>query len=261
MAATQPTNPLVRIAELDTTLPGAGTPNKIVPVNSLLQQGYDKENKMFAQNINYIFDNIAQWVKYSQDRLSEMDVTIAELETQVERERVSIGEIIEITGDATNPSILKGYGTWESFGAGQVLVGTGTHIDDRVESKTWVDGESEGEYRHLQTIEEVATHTHTATTSSDTHSHPFSGTTSSNTHDHDMRGYATEGTNTGNQGGTGSYVTTDVGTESDTHSHTFSGTTSDDTHSHTVTVESSGGSTPMNNTQPSLAVYRWKRTA
>ncbi|CAH9012995.1 putative tail fiber protein [Vibrio phage 277E43-1] len=256
MAATQPTNPLVRIAELDTTLPGAGTPNKIVPVSSLLQQGYDKENKMFAQNINYVFDNIAQWVKFSQDRLNEVDTKIItlegevddnnteinslkqeviSLEEQIEKERVSVGEIIEITGDSTNPSILKGYGIWESFGAGQVLVGVGTHTDDRSEGKTWADKDSEGEYRHEQTIDELVTHSHPASVSDDTHNHK---TNRSNYQDDNAGPLAI---------GSDGYIEAQD--------------TSFYTHTHEVTIGNRGNSAPMNNIQPSLAVYRWKRTA
>lgn len=228
----RPSNPLIRIAEQDTTLPVAGGTNKIEPVNLLKTVGFDKGNKAFAQNTNYIFDNLADWIAYSQERLDN-------LETQIEKERVSVGEIIEITGDSTNPSILKGYGTWESFGSGQVLVGTGSHTDDRSESKTWTDGQEEGEYRHVQSESELARH-----------EHEVSVTIQDNTHSHGMRGYANEGANTGNQGGTGSYVSTSAGTDSDTHTHTA------------IVKESlKGNSTPMNNIQPSLAVYRWKRTA
>ncbi|CAH9012956.1 putative phage tail protein [Vibrio phage 496E54-1] len=273
MAATQPTNPLVRIAELDTTLPGAGTPNKIIPVTSLLQQGYDKENKMFAQNINYIFDNIAQWVKYSQDRLNEVDNTIAQLEqkhnqdiatleSQIEKERVSVGEIIEITGDNTNPSILKGYGTWESFGAGRVIVGAGTYTDDRGESKTWGDGTQQGEYNHVQTVEELATHKHNTDEKEVSHSHNYSITSSfagaqggsgadlPYSKDIPAIGTSTAGVTGGLEGPAISISLTNTSAATSVHTHT-----------HTVEVLNNGESLPMNNIQPSLAVYRWKRTA
>ncbi len=228
---TQPSNPLIRIAEQDTTLPIAGGTNKIEPVDLLKTVGFDKGNKAFAQNMNYIFDNLADWIAYSQERLDN-------LETQIEKERVSVGEIIGISGDSTNPSILKGYGTWESFGAGQVLVGVGSHTDERSESKTWADGQEEGEYRHVQTPEEIATHSHGNTVTADTHTHDITTNADSNT--------------------VGVYVTASRGTAT---VQKASGKVSSYTHEHTVTISDSGDSSPMNNIQPSLAVYRWKRTA
>tara|TARA_B100001105_G_scaffold246657_1_gene230551 strand:+ start:954 stop:1643 length:690 start_codon:yes stop_codon:yes gene_type:complete len=228
---TQPSNPLIRIAEQDTTLPVAGGINKIEPVNLLKTVGFDKGNKAFAQNMNYIFDNLADWIAYSQERLDN-------LETQIEKERVSVGEIIEISGDNTNPSVLKGYGTWESFGAGQVLVGVGSHTDDRSESKTWTDGDSEGEYKHVQTINEIAKHKHTVTIGDDTHTHEITTNADSNTT------------------GAGISASRDTATIQNAPNKV-----SAYTHNHTATVGDSGSSTPMNNIQPSLAVYRWKRTA
>lgn len=237
--ATEPTNALVRVAELDTTLPIAGGANKIEPESLILTTGYDDDQAVFAQDLNYIFDNLAQWINYSQERIDE-------LISQVEKERVSVGEIIEITGDSTNPSVLKGYGTWESFGEGQVLVGVGEHTDDRSESKTWVDGDSEGEYKHVQTEAELGKHNHpddiSASASSDgLHNHSLPSRDNS-----DNGNWYVE--DAGDSGATRTANTGDAGI-----------------HSHTITVfggvQDTGDSSPMNNIQPSLAVYRWKRTA
>lgn len=249
---TQPSNPIIRIAEQDTTLPVAGGTNKIEPVNLLKTVGFDKGNKFFAQNMNYIFDNLADWIAYSQERIDNIEIKhdqdIATLEAQIEKERVSVGEIIEITGDSTNPSILKGYGTWESFGAGQVLVGVGSHTDDRSESKTWTDGQEEGEYRHVQTESEMAQHSHPDNISA--------SMGNSGDHEHPLP--------LGNNRDTSSPLNKPSYSNDNNNAQNYTIATSGG-HVHPITVsggvQDRGSSTPMNNTQPTLAVYRWKRTA
>lgn len=49
---------------------------------------------------------------------------------------------------------------WIVYGAGRVIVGAGTYTDARSESKTLVTGDSGGEYRHVQTVAELARHKH-----------------------------------------------------------------------------------------------------
>lgn len=227
--ATQPTNPIIKIAESDVNLPSTGQPNKNEPSAAIKTTGYDKNQVVTAEELNYILDNISEWQTYFKDRIDE-------LESQIDNERVSIGEIIEITGDSTNPAILKGYGTWESFGEGRTTVGVGSHTDDRGEIKTWVDGQTEGEYQHVQTESEMAQH-----------NHDFSGTTEDNTTATSITQYLTpNGTDTGTaqQQISNTSTTTDL-----THNHNFSGTT-----------DNTGSGSPMNNIQPSIAVYRWRRT-
>ena len=231
MPTSKPLNDIIRIAENSENLPSTGKANKQLPSYTLRTTGYDDDQFMSAEEINYIFDNLGQWSQYFETRIDELIL-------QIEKERVSIGEIIEITGDATNPSILKGYGTWESFGEGVVLVGVGSHTDDRGESKAWVDGQVEGEYRHVQTEDELAAHTHIADEVPD---HVHSKTLS-------QRGNST--------GDTGNYFkagTVDTQGTIDSSVDAAGG--------HTPVINNTGNSDPMNNIQPTLAVYRWKRTA
>ena len=49
---------------------------------------------------------------------------------------------------------------WVVYGAGRTIVGAGTNTDTRSESKTFVTGDSGGEYRHVQTEAELASHRH-----------------------------------------------------------------------------------------------------
>lgn len=231
--ATPPTNPLVNIASDDVNLPSTGLPNKTVPTNALLTTGYDKDQTVFAEHFNYTLDNLSQWIAY----LVEREV---ELQAQIEQERVSVGEIISITGDPTNPATLKGYGTWAAEGEGKVLVGVGSHTDDRGENKVWTDGQTEGEYRHVQTTAEIAQHNHL-----------FSGTTDNSTNSPTVPMNGTGGTNQSTIGpGDNTTKDSDLAVESYTHSHGFSGTT-----------DNIGNSDPANNIQPSMAVYFWKRVS
>lgn len=232
MPTQKPDNEIIRIAESTVNLPSTGKVNKQVPSYGLRTVGYDKNYRIFAEELNYTLDNIGQWCQYFEDRVDE-------LQAQIEKERVSIGELIEITGDSTNPSILKGYGTWEYFGEGLTTIGVGTHTDDRSEELIFTDGQILGEYKHEQTVSEMAQHKHNVTV-----------VVENDTHSHDMRGYSVEGTNTGNQGGTGAFVITSQGTEEDTHNHNATATESEE-----------GSGDAMNNIQPSVAVYRWKRTS
>lgn len=232
--ATAPTNPIVKVAELDTILPSTQNVNKYPPDNQIATVGWGDGQFVSGEHLNYCFDNLSKWMAYLSER-------VGELQTQIERERVSVGEIIEITGDSRNPSVIKGYGTWESFGAGQVLVGVGSHTDDRGETKVWVDGQDEGEYKHVQTQAEMAQH-----------EHAVSGTTNTTgSHAHDIKMYES-GDLAGNRpaDGNGSTSSTAVTDPAGDHNHTVSGT-----------AANAGSSAPMNITQPSIAVYRWKRTA
>ena len=242
--ATQPNINIIEFASQDVNLKYSGKPNKAEPSHTLKTVGLDKNQAVTAENLNYLFDTISKWQTYFKDKVSEFDTEINTLKNQIEKERVSVGEIIEITGDSTNPSVLKGYGTWVSFGSGQVLVGAGSHTDDRGESKAWTDGQSEGEYNHVQTVDEIATHTHAA--SVPPHSHEILGSTESSPSPNPVEGGSVAGEEAAiaaaytNSGKGGNKVIKDANLS--------------------VSVNNTGTSSPMNNIQPSITVYRWKRT-
>lgn len=82
-------------------------------------------------------------------------------------------------------------------------------------------------------------HTHTGTTSSDSHTHTWSGTTSSDSHTHTVTSIGTAlATTSGNGASVGSSART---TSSYSHTHTVSGTTSSNAHTHTITTNADGG--------------------
>lgn len=128
---------------------------------------------------------------------------------------------------ATNPAVTFGFGTWEAFGAGRVLVGQNT-------SDTSFDTleETGGSKNAI-----VVSHSHPGTTNSaGGHSHTFAGSYNGN-FDYTA----------GNFQGiypSGSYPTSSAGN----HTHSFS----------TDTIGSSGTNA---NLQPYVVVKMWKRTA
>jgi hypothetical protein len=65
--ATEPTNPIIRIAENDTTLPSTGLTNKLEPITSVKETGFDTNILLSAENLNYILDNIGEWLQYNKD--------------------------------------------------------------------------------------------------------------------------------------------------------------------------------------------------
>lgn len=119
-----------------------------------------------------------------------------------------IGTIFETT-DAGNPAALLGFGTWEVFGAGKVLVGLDASDPD---FDTVL--ETRGAKTHTLTTAEIPAHTHS-------YNEPAAPVNSG------------------------------------------VGLTSADVKTRNVGVQtgSTGGGGAHNNIQPSIVVYRWRRTA
>lgn len=149
---------------------------------------------------------------------------------------------VYITTIATDPNTTLGIGTWSQFGSGRVLIGAGTGIDSRSESKNFTNGSEGGEYNHELIGGEIPSH-----------SHSFSGTSSSNgNHSHTISNLGGNGENerqqkpsASDEGNTGwNYVTSSAGN----HNHSYSGTTSP-----------SGNNMAHNNIQPYVVVHMWKR--
>lgn len=85
------------------------------------------------------------------------------LQTRINRLLPKVGDI-KTTATAMSAAAFTAAqndgSVWEVYGAGRVIVGAGTSTDARSESKTFVAGNSGGEYRHVQTEAELASHRH-----------------------------------------------------------------------------------------------------
>ena len=144
-------------------------------------------------------------------------------------------------------------GTWVALNEGRVLIGA---------NSTYTAGKTGGEFTHKITVAELPEHNHSASTASaGAHTHTAS-TNSTGDHAHNYVCYKTTEA-VYNMGG-GSHImnvgSTLATTSAGTHSHTVT-IASADAHTHTVTVNNTGSGSAMNNMQPYLAVYMWKRTA
>ena len=60
----QPTNPLIVWASDDVILPNAQRPNKSLPLESLIQTGWDLSQKPAADEWNYLLNNNGQYIKW-----------------------------------------------------------------------------------------------------------------------------------------------------------------------------------------------------
>jgi microcystin-dependent protein len=192
--------------------------------------------------------------------------SVADLATLVGNILFPIGSIYTSVV-STNPATLLGFGTWTAFGTGRVPVG----FDSNQTEFNTVE-KTGGAKTHTLTTAELASHSHTFTTGTESadHTHTGSGNTGdrSAVHQHTATAqFWQDGGPTSNiQTGTGANITVatpTTGNESAGHTHPFSFTTSgrSSTHTHSGTVDSSGSGAAHNNLQPYIVVYMWKRTA
>ncbi len=146
-----------------------------------------------------------------------------------------VGSIYTNASVSTNPATLLGFGTWEAFGAGRVMVGL-----NAADASFDTLGETGGSKDAV-----VVSHTHTASTASaGSHQHD-SNTTVPRVQIGTDNGTAWAGAASGTYGT--STTTTPVASAGD--------------HTHSVTVNSTGSSATNANLQPYIVVYMWKRTA
>lgn len=142
-----------------------------------------------------------------------------------------VGSIYTNVSSGVNPVTLFGFGTWEAFSAGRVMVGL-----DASNALFDVAGDTGGSADAL-----VVSHTHSAT---------FTGTALAS-HSHTMGG----GYSPGGGGGIGG------GDLNSSSSAASTSSVSGGTPSGTVSIASAGSSGTNANYQPFITVYMWKRTS
>ena len=167
-----------------------------------------------------------------------------------------IGSIYSSTS-ATNPAATFGFGTWDAYAAGRVLVGAGGAFSG-------TGGSADAT---------LVSHSHgglTGTQSAD-HTHNFSGNTGvenqGHVHVNGSGGIGVVGPLSGAGGGleegagAPNYILDDMGTPNVTHIHAFSGTTSGTSANHQHGITTEGGSATNANMQPYVVVYMWVRSS
>lgn len=157
-----------------------------------------------------------------------------------------VGSIF-MTVDARNPDVILGFGTWEKFAQGRVIIGTGTTADTNNVSKTFANEAKGGEYEHTLVPEEIAAHKHAlgevTTTEAGAHTHPVEQNRKSVTGFTPNGGHGSTGGG-GRNDGDGTIYTVSAGA----HTHKLEGD-----------VAEFGGDKPHNNIQPYIACNIWVR--
>ena len=165
-----------------------------------------------------------------------------------------VGSIYMNANVSTNPSVLLGFGTWESIGTGRVLVGINT--SDALFDTIGKTGGSKDSV--------VVTHNHSGSTSTANAVHSHTATSDiQGSHSHTVPIVG------GSSGGSALYpvhstYTTRVDQSSGlngSHSHNITVNTGNASHSHSLSINNNGESGTNKNIQPYIVVSMWKRTA
>ena len=217
------------------------TPQRLEISDNLWDKGYLRDVPVTGQSLN-------QFMHLLSGAILEMDT----FESIFDR-MYHVGYVHTVIGDPANPATYLGRGTWVAEGQGRVLVGAGQGTDSNGTQRTFTEGSSDGEYTHNITTDELPSHNHnvSATTTVTTN------LSTDGNHNHSI---PSDGSGGSGDGALEDAVPTDpknanTGFAGD-HSHTATSTAIT-----TVTENSVGGGSAMNNIQPYLTVYMWRRTA
>ena len=178
---------------------------------------------MASQNTGYYLNADGTWKQVKQRSVKDIIDII-----------YPVGSVYTTTGNQ-NPNQLWAGTTWERYAAGRVLVGAGSYAENGV-TYTYTNGATGGEVKHQLTADEMPSHSHSASCSTDgNHAHTFY--------------LAADGS-------------PDNGKKGANTGHDSTGTTSyAGNHSHTITIASTGGNGSHENRQPYTVVNFWRRTA
>lgn len=136
-------------AQKDTLLTD-GTPNKVRPQEALRDYGYDVDTDPTAQEMNWMFNNINEWLKDIDNRLKTTTLTLADV--------YPVGSLYCNFTDDRNPADIFEFGTWVPAAVGRMILGT----DADAPEPAYPLGATGGEAEHTLTIDEMPAHTHSA---------------------------------------------------------------------------------------------------
>jgi hypothetical protein len=169
------------------------------------------------------------------DEINHLGGVTSNIQTQLNsismEDAYPVGSIYMNASVSTNPATLFGFGAWQAFGAGRVLVGV-----DTGDASFNTLGETGGSKDAV-----VVNHTHSGTTSA------------AGGHNHTFPLYAGDGTNNNPN-----HILT---TDENTINNSAFPTTSVGDHTHTFTTDATGVSGNNANLQPYITVYMWKRVS
>lgn len=118
------------------------------------------------------------WGTYLNDGLDLID---AQMKTNADaiaafsmEDAYPVGSLYFNAAVSTNPATLLGFGTWEAFGAGRVILGVGTG-NDGTDGLVVAAGATGGAYNHVLTIDEMPAHDHAGGTYGNTESYLAGG--------------------------------------------------------------------------------------
>ncbi len=150
-----------------------------------------------------------------------------------------VGSIYVNATSSTNPSSLLGFGTWEAFGAGRVMVGSGGSFSG-----------TGGDSTVTLSTSNLPSHNHTFSAN-------FSGTTDAGTATittGKFPNYSADNFTAGRNTLEEAALSGNTATFTSSHTHGFSGSVSGDT-------GSTGSGSSFSIMNPYIVVYMWKRTA
>lgn len=206
----------------DTYLDGV-TPNKIRPDESLRNYGYLPDAEPTAQELNWQLNNLYEQI------LELKTIALGAYETPV-------NELKIIVGDNRNPATIYGYGTWVAFAQGRTLIGAGTGTDSNSVQKSYAEGSTGGTYENALTRSQLPDHAHAF-----------------------KDGYLLE--NAANISGVPASNRENVGFLNGGYGTGVIETNNNVMVFRNSVTESVGANQPVNNVQPYVAVYIWRRTA
>ena len=122
----------------------------------------------FISKVPTVYNNNRIVASFSGESLPKDVVTHEQLNIRIQSYQV--GDIY-LTTSSQNPKIRFGYGTWERFAEGEVLVGFSTSVSNDVPQWVKTAGNRFGNYEHKLTVDEMPSHTHNLKIFDDNNNH------------------------------------------------------------------------------------------